>query len=245
VDVTRRRELSEHTLAQLCGQSAGAFQVTSKQQIAPAVPRVPVAAPASLLRQWPDIAQSERIVAARTAEIGVAIGERLPSLTLNGSLDLESLEACPTGRRLPGAAPSSIGPEVSLAAFSGSANAARVEKAEARRAEAEADYRGSSSLRRSKKWKNALANGRGYEQLAARQEVVRSGRSGSDHLPGAQAVFGWAGQLTWRSWTANGKSSWRGVPLSRLKDTALISAVQLDEGLGRRAGMVAAVSAPE
>jgi multidrug efflux system outer membrane protein len=52
--------------------------------------------------------------------------------------------------------------------FSGGANAARVEKAEARRSEALADYRG-VVLTAVKEVEDALANDRGYEQLVARQ----------------------------------------------------------------------------
>jgi multidrug efflux system outer membrane protein len=241
VDVARRRELSGHTLAQLCGQPAGAFQISATRQIASEVPRVPLTAPASLLRQRPDIAQSERTVAARTAEIGVAIGERLPSVTLNGSLNLESLSL--SDLLSSGSRAFSIGPEVSLPVFSGGANAARVEKAEARRAEALADYRG-VVLTAVKEVEDALANARGYEQLAARQRENVAAAARTTALALKRYSEGLVNYL-------EVVDSQREELLARrslieAQGNRLISAVQLMKALGGGWGTaVSPVSAPE
>ena len=166
-DVVRRRELTENTLAELCGQPAGSFQIGAKGRLARTVPEVPLSAPAQILTQRPDLAESERTLAARNAEIGVAIGERLPSLKINGSLNLQSLSL--SDLLSSGSRAFSIGPEVSVPVFTGGANAAKVKKAQARRDEAVADYRG-TVLTAVKEVEDALTNQRGYAALVERQE---------------------------------------------------------------------------
>ncbi len=52
-----------------------------------------VGVPANLLRQRPDIRKQERVIASRTAQIGVATAELYPSFSLTGTLGLESLDA--------------------------------------------------------------------------------------------------------------------------------------------------------
>jgi len=165
-DVARRRELTENTIAELCGQPAGAFEIGVKERLGTTIPEVPLSVPASILTQRPDLAESERTLAARNAEIGVAIGERLPSLTIDGSLNLESLTL--SDLLTSGSRAFSVGPAVSLPVFTGGANAAKVNKARARRDEAEADYRG-TVLTAVKEVEDALTNQRGYAVLLDHQ----------------------------------------------------------------------------
>jgi len=68
--------------------------------------------PADLLRQRPDVASSERELAATSAEIGVAVAALYPSLTLSGSIS--------TGG---GITQWSFGPSLSLPIFDGKARA--------------------------------------------------------------------------------------------------------------------------
>jgi outer membrane protein, multidrug efflux system len=167
-DIIRRRSLVENTLAELCGQSAGGFRVTARAALQSSVPSVPLSSPATLLRQRPDIAECERTLAARNAEIGVAMGGRLPSVKLNGSLNMESLtlgDLLSSGSRA-----FSIGPELSLPVFTGGANRARVEKAKARHAQAASEYRG-IVLAAVKEVEDAITNQRGYGAQAERQET--------------------------------------------------------------------------
>lgn len=51
---------------------------------------LPVVVPCEVVRQRPDIRQAERLVAARTAEIGVAVADLYPRFTLGGSIGVNS-----------------------------------------------------------------------------------------------------------------------------------------------------------
>lgn len=94
--------------------------------------------PAQVLSQRPDVSSAERAVAGASAEIGVAVASRLPSLTLAGSIGINSF-------RFSGQSVTtkswSFGPSVSLPIFDGGAGAARVETARARYDQALASYR--------------------------------------------------------------------------------------------------------
>ncbi len=94
--------------------------------------------PAQVLSQRPDVASAERAVAGASADIGVAVASRLPSLTLAGSIGINAY-------RLGGQSLTtkswSFGPAVSLPIFDGGAGAARVETARARYDQALASYR--------------------------------------------------------------------------------------------------------
>lgn len=95
--------------------------------------------PAQVLSQRPDVSSAERAVAGASADIGVAVTSRLPSITLAGSIGINSF-------RLSGQSFTSkswsFGPSVSLPIFDAGAGAARVETARARYDQALASYRG-------------------------------------------------------------------------------------------------------
>ncbi|WP_439893468.1 efflux transporter outer membrane subunit (plasmid) [Ralstonia sp. 25C] len=94
--------------------------------------------PAQVLSQRPDVASAERVVAGASADIGVALASRLPSLTLAGSIGINSYRL--GGQSLTSKS-WSFGPAVSLPIFDGGAGAARVETARARYDQALAGYR--------------------------------------------------------------------------------------------------------
>jgi NodT family efflux transporter outer membrane factor (OMF) lipoprotein len=81
------RQLAQqrHLLAVLCGrfpseETAATFRIASFR-----LPReVPLSVPANLVRQRPDIRASEADVRAANAQVGVAIANRLPQITLTG-----------------------------------------------------------------------------------------------------------------------------------------------------------------
>ena len=100
----------------------------------PAVPSVP----AAILSQRPDLVSSERAVAAASADIGVAVASRLPSLTLVGNISFNRLENATSSTRS-----WYWGPSLSLPIFEGGAGKAREEAARARYDQALARYRGS------------------------------------------------------------------------------------------------------
>lgn len=161
-DLQRRRQLSLHALAALCGQPATGFTVKDGTHRLPSFARQ---TPASALRQRPDVAEAERTLAARSAEIGVAEGSRLPSITLKGSLGLESLslgDLLSSG----GSGKFSFGPQIDLPLFNAGALKAKARQARARHAQAVADYR-ATVLTALKEVEDALTNIQGYATLTA------------------------------------------------------------------------------
>ncbi|OYV36568.1 MAG: RND transporter, partial [Acidocella sp. 20-61-6] len=55
-------------------------------------PRVPVGLPAQLLRRRPDVREAEAKLHQATAEVGVAVAQFFPDLTLSGSVSLQALQ---------------------------------------------------------------------------------------------------------------------------------------------------------
>lgn len=95
--------------------------------------------PAQVLSQRPDVFQAEREVAAASAEVGAARAQRLPRLSLSGSIAAGSIR---TGGVTTDAQTWSIGPlALSLPLFDGGRRAASVDAAQDRYTEAVALYR--------------------------------------------------------------------------------------------------------
>ena len=92
--------------------------------------RVADQVPVDLLRRRPDLRAAERSLAAQTARVGVAEAELYPSLSLAGSLGLESelLENLPKATSVTHA----LTPSLSLPLFSGGGLRANVRAADAR-----------------------------------------------------------------------------------------------------------------
>ena len=86
VNAKIQRGILEHAIAVLIGQQPAAFSL-SPSSMRTDVPTVPAGIPSTLLERRPDVAQSERTVAAANAQIGVAKSAFFPSLTLSGSED--------------------------------------------------------------------------------------------------------------------------------------------------------------
>jgi multidrug efflux system outer membrane protein len=86
-------ETAAHDLAVLLGQPPGAIEseLTNAEPIPAEPPSVPVGLPSDLLQRRPDIGQAERLLAAATANIGVAKSDWFPKFSLTGDIALQSI----------------------------------------------------------------------------------------------------------------------------------------------------------
>lgn len=86
---------SMNRLAVLSGDPPGTLEATLAERKAIPIAPLEIAAgvPADVLRRRPDIRSAERGLAAQTAEVGVATAALYPSLSLSGSITLQSLTA--------------------------------------------------------------------------------------------------------------------------------------------------------
>jgi NodT family efflux transporter outer membrane factor (OMF) lipoprotein len=82
-------------LAVLTGQLPGALaeQLAERRPVPVAPAEIVVGVPADIIRRRPDIRSAERRLAAQSAQVGVATAALYPSLSLSGSIGLQSLSA--------------------------------------------------------------------------------------------------------------------------------------------------------
>lgn len=78
------RAIYEHAIAVLIGSAPSEFCLPPNPLVTKTV-WIPVSVPSVLLERRPDIAQAERLVAAASASIGVAIAAYFPTLSLTGT----------------------------------------------------------------------------------------------------------------------------------------------------------------
>jgi len=140
---TQQRAQCELDLKALVALSAMAEPLLRERLAVPwgepaaAIPAVP-AVPAALLTQRPDLYRAEREVAAAGADLGSAQAQRLPRLTLAGSVAAGTAR---TGGVSTDLQTWSIGPlALSLPLFDGGRRAANVDAAQARYADAASQY---------------------------------------------------------------------------------------------------------
>jgi len=89
IDINQARAQFEHAIATLINKEAREVSL----QPAPldlTLPNVPIGLPSQLIERRPDIAASERRVAAANAQIGIAIAAFYPTITLGGTGGFES-----------------------------------------------------------------------------------------------------------------------------------------------------------
>jgi len=79
----------EHAIATLIGTPASSFSIPAKPLNA-VPPAIPIGVPSQLLERRPDIAASERTMAAANAQIGIAVAAYYPNLTISGQVGFES-----------------------------------------------------------------------------------------------------------------------------------------------------------
>jgi len=132
---------SRHALAVLIGQTPESLDARfgDHGELPPLPANVPVGVPSVLARRRPDIRNSEAVLHAATAEIGVSIAGLYPDISLAGSAGLRNLS---TGYLFNWSSHFyTFGPTVSLPIFQGGALIANVRLSKAQAAEAALSYR--------------------------------------------------------------------------------------------------------
>jgi len=131
---------AKNRLAVLLGATPGALHAELEQpEPIPMTPlEVAVGVPADVLRRRPDVRSAERLLAAQTAQIGVAAADLYPKLSLLGSIGLESLSA--SDFFLAGSRTYSIGPTVTWRIFDAGAIRGNIEVQSALQEQALIDY---------------------------------------------------------------------------------------------------------
>jgi multidrug efflux system outer membrane protein len=181
--LAKRRAELENALAILVGENPAAFQFVAASTDGatkwnPTPPRIPAGLPSDLLERRPDVAESERQLAAANARIGVAKAAFFPVLTLTGSggyvsADVENLFNW-SGRVW------SIGPSVSLPIFAGGRNLANYRRSQSAYEESIAHYR-QQILVAFGDVENSLAGIRFLgDQAAAQDRAVANSRRAAD-----------------------------------------------------------------
>jgi outer membrane protein, multidrug efflux system len=132
---------SRHALAVLIGQTPESFDARfgDHGELPPLPANVPVGVPSVLARRRPDIRNSEAVLHAATAEIGVSVASLYPDVSLAGTYGLRNV-----GTRYLFDWSShfyTFGPTVSLPIFQGGALIASVRLSRAQAAEAALSYR--------------------------------------------------------------------------------------------------------
>jgi NodT family efflux transporter outer membrane factor (OMF) lipoprotein len=129
-----------NALSFLLGEAPGALtaELDTPGRVPPVPPRVPVGVPSELARRRPDIREAEAQLHAATADIGVAVADFYPKITLDGSVGLQALQFKDLGNW--GARQYGLGPSISLPIFEGGRLRATLELRKVQQQEAALSY---------------------------------------------------------------------------------------------------------
>ncbi len=134
----RNRAARINTLALLCGTTASKFEVKVTSGAVP-IPQIAPDLPSSLLERRPDVAQAEREMASKLAQIGIAQSASFPSLRLTaggGYLSGDVTDLFDWNSRT-----WSLGPGISIPLFAGGRNKANMERTRATYEESVLNYK--------------------------------------------------------------------------------------------------------
>ncbi len=124
----------------LLGQPPNALQdlLIPPKPVPPVPPKVPIGLPSELARRRPDIRLAEAQLHAATADIGVAVANFYPSVTLTGSVGLQAIQ--PWKMFNIDARDYSVGPGITIPIFQGGQLKATLELRKAQQQEAAINY---------------------------------------------------------------------------------------------------------
>lgn len=160
----RTRIQYEDAIAVLVGQPAASFALPAVAGWRPGVPTVPALLPSTLIERRPDVAATERQVAAANAEIGVARAAFFPQIGLSADYGFNNNGL--SGLFTSAASLWSLGAQLSQTILDFGARRARVAQARAAYEATVAAYRG-TVLTALQEVQDALA----AQQILARQEA--------------------------------------------------------------------------
>ncbi len=117
-DLARQESDAINALSLLLDEPPGGLAAELAPRALPVEPpRLPVGIPSQLARRRPDIREAEAQLHAATADIGVAIGDFYPSVTLNGSVGFQALDL--TNLWKGSSLQYALGPNVTMPLFEG------------------------------------------------------------------------------------------------------------------------------
>jgi NodT family efflux transporter outer membrane factor (OMF) lipoprotein len=172
--VALTRAQAEHAIAALIGEPASGFSLEARPDWHTEVPSVPAGVPSTLLQRRPDIAASERQVAAANANIGVAEAAYFPALTLTGSYSFLSTSVDALFKSANAA--HTVGASIAQTIFDAGRTPARVAEARAAYDQSVANYR-QTVLTAFQDVEDQLAASR---QLATQYELSRQASEAAD-----------------------------------------------------------------
>ena len=81
----------EHQICVLVGRAPGTISRGAALVDTPAPPQIPLGVPAQLLERRPDVLAAEQGVIGAGKRVGVAVADRLPTLSLSGFIGLQAV----------------------------------------------------------------------------------------------------------------------------------------------------------
>lgn len=160
-DMQLKRSQIEHAIAVLVGATPSGFSIAQVESRETTLPEIPGVLPSRLLERRPDVAASERRMAAANSSIGVARAAFFPTFSLNGNAGYETTSISKWF-----SAPSlfwSVGPNAAVSLFDGGLRQAVTDQSRAVYQEQVANYR-NTVLHALQETEDALAGRRQLEQ---------------------------------------------------------------------------------